>query len=54
MVPAAAERFDQFDTCGHLLHLQIHCRALIVQERGLGGDDVQVAVDAGLVTFRGD
>jgi hypothetical protein len=46
LVPASADGFDQFDACGHLLHLEIHRYALIVQECGLSGDNVQIAVDA--------
>ena len=48
-IPAATQRLDQLHAGGHLLHPQIHRRALIVQQRGLRNDDVEVAVNAEFV-----
>jgi NodT family efflux transporter outer membrane factor (OMF) lipoprotein len=48
---AAAERFDQLDARSHLLHLQVHRGALVVQECCLRGDHVQVTVDPGFVAL---
>src|SRR5580698_9948105 len=44
-VPAATECQDQLDARRHLLYLQVHCRLLVVQQRGLCNDHVKIAVN---------
>ncbi len=50
-VPTATKCFDQLNTGSHLLRLQIHRRTLIVQERRLRGDHVQITINPRLVTL---
>src|SRR5579862_8706023 len=53
-VPAAAEVFDEEDGVGHLLGVKAGECLAVVQVTGLGDDDVEIAVDAELVTVVGE
>ena len=45
-IPTAPERLDQVHRQDHLLTKELGRKALVIQERGLCGDHVQVAGDA--------
>jgi hypothetical protein len=45
-VPAAAESFDEEDAGVHAAAEDVDVIALVVERGGLGGDDLQIVVDA--------
>ena len=53
-VPAAAEGADEAYAVDELTGLEVDGGALILEQGGFGGDDVEVGVDAGLVACGGD
>ena len=52
-VPASAQRFDQVHRGDHLLAEELCRQALIVEQRRLRGDDVEVAGDSANVAVVG-
>ena len=53
VIPATTQRFDELDSCDHLLFAKAYCRLLVAQQSGLSGDHVEVRVDSGSVASRG-
>ncbi len=53
-VPASAEGLDEFYGAGHFADAEGHLCLLVGEQSGLGGDDVEVRVEAGLVAVLGD
>ena len=48
-IQAATQGFDQLDTCRQLLHLKVHRRPFIIQQRGLRGYHIEVNVQSRLI-----
>ena len=53
-VPAATQIFDELNGIHHLLGVKVHEGLAIGEQGGLGGDDVEVAVNAELITVEGE
>ena len=53
-IPASAEGLDELDGGGHLADLEGDLGLLVGEQGGLGADDVEVGVEAGLVARGGD
>ena len=51
-IPSAAQRLDQLHGGDHLRHLQRVQGLLIAEQGGLGGDHVDVGIDAESVALR--
>ena len=52
-IPTSAESLDQLDAVYDLVYAESHGRLLIGEERGLGGDDVEVGIDAEAIAIGG-
>ena len=49
-IPASAQSLNQLDACDHLLRSKIHRSFLIIEQRSLRDDNVEVWVDTRLIT----
>jgi len=52
-IPSTTQRLDQLDARRQLFHLEVQRRPLIVQQRGLRIDHIEVNINAGLLADAG-